>query len=371
MLNHTKVMRELQEKSRALFVTHDIDYEGIKSLWNSIAHDAAFAYKLRAMEHPYQVPLWTGLLGEVVQIPPINSHYTALAVDGSQVYPDRHQGAACFLLNIGSVRIAYGVLNNPVYVDTEPHVFVNSPEDGMNMSAELVDCLRQEYELSAGVTLYKEHIHAQQTSVLMFDGSLIFWHLAAQTPTVKNRFVQSYCAVLEQLYAERAYVCWYTSLPKGKDIVNILRAAAQTDAASTHLLKQLDFALDTTLAHFYLSAGERSIIFKHTHPLCADYPPHLAPHFFYLHAGNEVVRIEVPAWLAADEQAINTIAAVALDQAHKGRGYPVVLAEAHEQAVVKGPDRDFFYHLLAKVTIEHKQRLIFSQKSMKKRGLGI
>jgi hypothetical protein len=62
---------------------------------------------------------------------------------------------------------------------------------------------------------------------------------------------------------------------------------------------------------------------------------------------------------------------VILDQSIKGRGYPVCLAEAHEQAVVKGPDRDFFYHVLQKVGIEQKQHYVVSQKSLKKRGIGI
>lgn len=56
-----------------------------------------------------------------------------------------------------------------------------------------------------------------------------------------------------------------------------------------------------------------------------------------------------------------------LDQACKGNGYPVAIAEAHEQAVVKGPDRDFFYLLINKLAYDEKKRMSLSQKSMKKR----
>jgi hypothetical protein len=48
-----------------------------------------------------------------------------------------------------------------------------------------------------------------------------------------------------------------------------------------------------------------------------------------------------------------------------------VLAEAHEQAVVKGPDRELFYQLVNKLGIEQKQRIFCSQKSIKKRRMGI
>ncbi len=68
---------------------------------------------------------------------------------------------------------------------------------------------------------------------------------------------------------------------------------------------------------------------------------------------------------------VNNIASMIIDQCAKGRGYPVALAEAHEQAVVKGPDREFFYQLLHKFGFEQKQRFNLSQKVIKKRGIGI
>lgn len=79
----------------------------------------------------------------------------------------------------------------------------------------------------------------------------------------------------------------------------------------------------------------------------------------------------MPAWIARDEQRVDMIARIVIDQSNKGRGYPVALAEAHEQAVVKGPDREFFYHLICKLGMEQRQRVRVSQKSLKKRGIGI
>ena len=87
--------------------------------------------------------------------------------------------------------------------------------------------------------------------------------------------------------------------------------------------------------------------------------------------GNEIGRVEIPAWVAWDEQLVDVVAQTMIDQCIKGHGYPVVLAEAHEQAVVKGPDRDFFYHLLHKIGMERHVRPVLSQKVIKKRGIGI
>lgn len=90
-----------------------------------------------------------------------------------------------------------------------------------------------------------------------------------------------------------------------------------------------------------------------------------------MNLGNEIVRIEIPVWIAQNDGLCTLVAQVAYDQSMKGRGYPVCLAEAHEQAVVKGVDRDFFYHLLHKMSLTHGRRVVMSQKSIKKRGLGI
>jgi hypothetical protein len=68
---------------------------------------------------------------------------------------------------------------------------------------------------------------------------------------------------------------------------------------------------------------------------------------------------------------VDMIAAIILNQCTKGFGYPVVLAEAHEQAVVKGPDRDFFYHLLTKMGIAQGKSWQPSQKAQRKRSIGI
>ncbi len=81
--------------------------------------------------------------------------------------------------------------------------------------------------------------------------------------------------------------------------------------------------------------------------------------------------MEIPAWVAQDESMVNRIATYIYDQCTKGGGYPVGLAEAHEQAVVKGPDREFFYHLLTKMSIARKRGVVTSQKAQRKRSIGV
>jgi len=129
--------------------------------------------------------------------------------------------------------------------------------------------------------------------------------------------------------------------------------------------------IDAQLLRLFLKPNQRTTIFWSNSKIVQNYPHQLRPCFFYLHVGQEIVRIETLAWVAQNKECLDLICKIAIDQSLKGQGYPVVLAEAHEQAVVKGPDREFFYHLIQKVGIEQKRRFYISQKSLKKRGLGI
>ena len=77
--------------------------------------------------------------------------------------------------------------------------------------------------------------------------------------------------------------------------------------------------------------------------------------------------MEVPRWVTADEGMVNTIHGVVMDQVDKGDGYPVCLTEAHEQAVIRGSERESFYRSLRDSFIMNGMNASFSTKSLKKR----
>jgi hypothetical protein len=68
--------------------------------------------------------------------------------------------------------------------------------------------------------------------------------------------------------------------------------------------------------------------------------------FFYLNAGPEIGRVEVPSWVASDPNLLDMAHALVYDQCTRGFGYPAVLIEAHEQAVVTEADRQEFWQLV-------------------------
>jgi hypothetical protein len=133
----------------------------------------------------------------------------------------------------------------------------------------------------------------------------------------------------------------------------------------------VDNVIDTHVLRTFLPFGHRSTLFWSNSKVIKNYPDHLKPCFFYLNIGKEIVRIETIAWIAQSEILLERLCAIVFDQAVKGQGYPVVISESHEQAVVKGTDREFFYHLIQKIGIEQQRRFFMSQKSLKKRCMGV
>lgn len=194
--------------------------------------------------------------------------------------------------------------------------------------------------------------------------------------------MHKYLTILHQLYDARILHAGYISLPKSKELVNLIRIALcnfdvatqpslEASAGKQEASKIVDKVVDAHIASFFLSAHTRSIVFQNNSEISIYYSRMVRPHFFYLHIGTEIGRVEIPAWIAQDERLVDQVAQIILDQSIKGRGYPVVLAEAHEQAVVKGPDRDFFYQMLHKIGMKQQRSFSVSQKCIKKRGIGI
>lgn len=376
MLNRARLLCELQNVSQALFCDNLQEFALARESWKRIVADPLFAHKVRQVRSPWMIPKWQGCPGQAIAIAKAPQSYGVLSVDGSQVYPDRHQGVACYLINIGTVQLIYGNDSKPVTFDSQPFLFTGAEnEQGIEGTPELVNCRRQEYEFQLGLKSALAFLESSKSAlpyIFLFDGSLIFWHLESKELDLKELFLNKYLASLELFYQHKIPCAGYISMPKSKELVNLIRIELckfELDGCETH--HAVDTLVDASIGSFFLSEGMRSIAFESNAQIGAAYPAYLKPYFFYLDVGSEIARVEIPAWIAHDESLLAQAASLIYDQAQKGSGYPVALAEAHEQAVVKGPDREFFYHLITRLGIEQKQRVIVSQKSLKKRGMGI
>lgn len=383
MLDRLKLAAALQGITHKLFP----DLTDIKALawrvYQSIATDETFVERAEQAQSSFLVPQWRGNLCDVHTVPHAPASYTVVAVDGSQIYPDRHVGGAgCFLINVGTVIIHYGS-QSAITLRSRPEVClpdeVLALGESVPFSVDLVDLLREERELATTVAALQEV--QENNPVGLIDGTIIFWNLEGKPPEVRRIFLQRYIAHLQALYEQKFVCAGYISLPKSRELINLVKLGLCRFTTAncipchatydTFPCKQVDALIDTHIAHALLKPGQRTTLFSSSSSIVSEYPVHLRPLFCYLHTGPEIIRLELPAWVADDETYLNRVCQVALDQSRKGRGYPVCLSEAHEQAVVKGADREFFYRLLEKIGITSQRALTHSQKSIKKRGIGI
>jgi hypothetical protein len=380
MLDRTKVAQELERVSGSLFKERKSIAWLTKDIWQQIVDDSSFIKRVEHARKNQSLALWQDSLNIIKQMKKGLPAYSVIAVDGSQIYPDHHvQGTDCFLVNAAGCFLSYKTSGMAQFF-SEPQVFV--PEYFLSIfpyfSIDLVDLVREEKEFNLMVAHAPQlqKMNSDRPLLALFDGNLLFWHLQAKPSHVRDFFVQKYCDKLEQLYQERVLVAGYLSASQFRDLVDICKAGLPgvidlNEALRGQLLQQLETMTDVDLLEYVLAPYERTTILSSTIDITALYPAALKPYFFYLHVGTEIVRIEIPAWIAADETMVDTICDICLDQCTKGYGYPVALAEAHGHAVVKGADRDFFYHMIYKQAVSQNKRIMLSQKSLKKRLMSI
>jgi len=208
------------------------------------------------------------------------------------------------------------------------------------------------------------------------DGTLIFWNLEGMPVNFRNSYLDRAKAAFDLLRAKGVPIASYISRPRSRDLINSLRVGmCPLEAADCDHCPWKGGELpcspparlvDATLMRSVLQAGERSAMFSSRSKILEQYGDHRIS-FFYLHAGDEMARVEVPHWVAADKEMVDTVHAVVEDQIRKGDGYPVSLTEAHEQAVVRGAERESFYRFLRDTFIMNDIDASFSAKSLKKR----
>ncbi|MFA5075117.1 MAG: DNA double-strand break repair nuclease NurA [Candidatus Babeliales bacterium] len=387
MLDRSKLATQIIDLAEKLFPDLKNTSDLAQKAWIQICNDKNFLQKIEQSKSIFLVPTWQGNLGDIFEIDSFIKEYSVLSVDGSQIYPDRNfSGANCFLINLGACFLEYGDKSSVKFF-SEPKLFL--PQDFFNIndkiqfSHELVDFLREGlelknmFDLALNFKLKKDF----KNTICFIDGSLIFWFLESKQKEVKDLFLNKYLYYLEQCYQNSILVAGFISFPKSRELVNLIKLGlCHFEIPECVSCKkkydflpcsQVDELIDTSILRIFLSKFCRTTIFYSKSKIIDDYPKYLKTCFFYLNIGKEIVRIEIPFWIAKDSDKIDLICKIAIDQCSKGSGYPVVLAEAHEQAVVKGPDRDFFYHLIQKIGIEKHKKFYFSQKSLKKRYMGI
>ena len=230
-----------------------------------------------------------------------------------------------------------------------------------------VNLLRDARELGAGA------LHAIERTgmgpvTLLLDGTLFPWDLDSRQ--VSERVRKEASTRTQQALDDLAAagpglsIGAYVSGSRSSEVVTSLRAIPSTGPLPMWP------ATDGQLFARILGEGERGAIFRarserserveamfeRTHEVC----------FFYLRMGGDLARVELPHWATTPEQ-VDRLHAAIVDQCARCDGYPRVLQEAHEAAVISGGDRLQFSLLLENEAARQGVRGAESGKQQSKR----
>ena len=346
----------------------------------------AFVDKLSMSKTSWLVAAIHEPLNRTYGLPPRPETVTVVAADGSQIMPSHHEVVPAFLLNIATVVLNYGNGGGAAFTNT-PSLFYRDEDLYLDYGGERVqvsgDLLGMRRTLMEFGSLVDQAVAARSDGAVcaLSDGSLILWQLEGRPPDYQEATLTDYLTCLDQGRRQGIPIIGYISRPRSRDVVNALRVGLCPEDAPNYdrcpyerderpPCAQIEGLTDRRLFAKLLKAGERSQVFGSASRILNKYGAHRIG-FFYLHVGSEIVRIELPQWVGTDAALLDLVHAVAYDQAQKGIGYPVALAEAHQQAVVRGAERDLFYDMVTAVFRQRGAAMAVSPKNLRKRRMTV
>ena len=313
----------------------------------------------------------------IVPLPPgVPSTYTALATDGSQIPLDRHAVAPCYLINVGRIVLHYGTGERPaltsqatLHYRDEDLYQTEGGGDPVPLSEKIIANRRLLAESAALAALIEAHKNRE--AIALVDDPLIVWTPQGESEAEQRRVINGFCEMLAAGQAHNMPVAGYVSRPGHRDVVGALRLTL-CEPGCPHSPKDLcaklasltDVQLFTRLLP---DPGDRSPVFGSTARSLDLYPDEQRIAFFYLNAGPEIARVEVPQWVAEDAELTERVHRLCFDQARKGQGYPIALAEAHERAIVRGPEREAFFRLVENAFVRENLPALQTRKALSKR----
>lgn len=282
------------------------------------------------------------LLNLSVSLPesPQNAHI--IAADGSQINPDWHSEVEYCLVNVGAIEIEYGTGKPPQPV-IQSEMFYHDAlytEHGSITDA-LVSLIRDQSEREMLARLAEES-QSNGEVITLTDGPIELWGGNQPSAEFTTRF-KMYLGALGRLQKMNATTAGYVDNPRSDLVVRMLEIAVladdELDKAGDE--RSLRGVRDKDIFFALLAPGARSALFGIQSKSAQDYKEELALHFFYLNVSLRankkwIVRVEVPAWVANDENKLNTLHAVLVDQCQilANKPFPYLLHRAHETAIV-------------------------------------
>lgn len=318
-------------------------------------------------------------LNQTISLPDCPEKVTVIAGDGSQILPDPHAITLYYLINTGSIVYRHGSNQKPHTYNPKP-ILCYEPDaifdgHGRLISPGEVNIKRDMEELNVLVNLAPAYTRPESEPVVaLMDGQLSLRVIDLPFDQQKE-YQHSYVEMLNAIRESNALLAGYIDRPRSTFVLALLHLAGLgLPSITEENLRQSRFRTLTDIDLFreLLGPGQRSAVFGIKAKGLEPYQRagHTL-HFFYLNVGKSeaapnLARVEIPAWIAENQNALDTVHAVIVRQARLNGGYPYVLARAHELAVISNEEREAVEMMLAVEMRRHGLTPALSSKQYNK-----
>ncbi len=342
-----KTLEEKREHARGLLTTYASKLDFLRSKVDSAK---ATDSNLRCAG-PFNEPLASSY-----PAPDSAIEATLVAVDGSQIIPDRHIATQFGLINVGAIIMKLNSGEAPQIFTESELLFGDDLILNNNPVSEGMIALRRDIGERTKLDELSNDIKGPVVTVT--DGPLELWGAKGEDAQAYNDFIEKYKIILSRLQSRGVVTAGYVDKPAADLVVRLLEIGT---ADNEQIKKLRDFhplrgVSDRWLfgerENPLLPPGHRSAVFVLQSGSEKKYTGVLSLHFFYLNVGTQghpwPVRVEIPRWVADDKKSLDLLHAVLIQQCNMmgSRPYPYLLHRAHETAVVKQEEKEQVEHLL-------------------------
>ncbi len=338
--------------------------------------------KLCGEEQRFLAALPTGKITDCFWVKDIQEKATVVATDGSQIEPSTHEIALFYMINIAVVSLVYGGTVSPS-PRIEPHLFYDEKdlyiEEEHHISLINARQLAQKRSTLEKQALKEEvlkYVGREEPLVGLTDGPLLDLNQSQKYQyDLKEKIEVD--DLLEMGKKYHILIAGYISATRNTALVNLAKLSLCPEAAARckqcearkqkrNACRVLNGLNDAQIIERFLPDGARSTVFY----LINKIPTQISETdigFFYMNTGREIARIEAPRYVLENKEMLECLQGVLLQQIRLGMGYPAVLSQAHEYAVITGKEREQIYKLLQKQMIQNGVEIKLSQKQLRKR----